>query len=68
MNHAKCLLFLLELLGRRPANQRWGQFVWNEAVKCHPWVDELRNTDLDPFYDDSIVPAFLERVFSDPRC
>jgi hypothetical protein len=42
---------------------RFGQTCFNVLYELDPdLADSIRATDLDPFYDDNKVPAFLERL------
>jgi len=42
---------------------RWGQTYFNVLYsKKRRLADELRGTDLDPFYADHKIPAFLDYV------
>lgn len=39
--------------------QRLGQFLMNRLHTEHPQLHEkIQNTDVDPFYDDTRIPAF----------
>lgn len=41
---------------------RLGQEVFNIATERHPCVRQLTGTDIDPFYDDSRIEAFLTKL------
>jgi hypothetical protein len=47
---------------REHAQLRFGQAVFNAAYRKNPLVQRLAGTKVDPFYDDSKVPAFLARI------
>lgn len=49
---------------RSPRNgQRKGQFAFNELFKVRPDLSEqVRATDMDPFYQDDILPLFWQWV------
>lgn len=48
----------------RSNGQRYGQWLWNSLVadEHDHIVDAIVGTDLDPFYRDDVVPAFLSEV------
>ena len=47
----------------RERTWRWGQAVWNIALRVHPTVVEpLRGGPLDPYYNNSVSDAFLDHV------
>jgi hypothetical protein len=42
---------------------RTGQAYFNELVRHHPKLAEtVRGTDIDPFYNDAIIPEFLDNI------
>lgn len=42
---------------------RKGQQAFNDLYRTHPDIaDKIRGTVLDPFYDDSKLEAFRQRV------
>lgn len=46
---------------------RKGQVLFNALFKLYPLIaDEVRATENDPFYDDTIIPAFKKRVLHEP--
>lgn len=49
--------------GTRRNDMRLGQTLFNKLYQCNPEVaDLIRGTSADPFHNDNIIPAFLERV------
>ena len=53
-------------LKNRPKDQREGQWAYNLLMKMHPYpsrvIDEIAQREIDPFYDDSLLPKFLDFV------
>lgn len=46
-----------------PRPLRAGQEAFNQLASSDPEIaEEIRGTPFDPFYDDSRMPAFCERV------
>jgi hypothetical protein len=46
-----------------PSPLRAGQKAFNQLASSDPEIaEEIRGTPCDPFYDDSRMPAFCERV------
>lgn len=44
-------------------HQRYGQYLWNQLSGVRNDItSKLVGTELDPFYEDSRVSAFLTRV------
>jgi hypothetical protein len=42
---------------------REGQYLFNSLHTFDPtFADEIRGTDLDPFYDDAIIPATWDAI------
>lgn len=55
------LEILYDLVKKRPSYIRKGQSYFNEAYNMNPkLVDQIRGTDIDPFYVDKRVPKFIE--------
>lgn len=49
----------------RPTPWRVGQFYFNALNYVRPdLAKEVRATELDPFYDDERIPAFMEALAS----
>ena len=45
----------------RHDNLRYGQCMFNILHEMNvEWADEITGTELDPFYNDSHIPKFLE--------
>lgn len=42
--------------------ERRGQAYYNAAYEMNPAVAHLCGTDVDPFYDDNKVGAFIEKL------
>jgi hypothetical protein len=54
---------LLGTYHRQNPSQRDGQAMWNTLRLYWPKLaEELHGTEFDPFYDDSKIGAFLERI------
>jgi len=56
---------ILQVAKRRVAEDpqlRLGQCVWNVAVERYPEIISYSGSDIDPFYDDDKIPAFLAVV------
>lgn len=46
-----------------PLHWRVGQFAFNELLRFRPdLAEQIRGTELDPFHQDSRLPAFLESL------
>jgi hypothetical protein len=41
------------------AKQRTGQATWNAAMLIDPTLVEFTDTELDPYYNDAVLPAFM---------
>lgn len=55
--------FYRDVVTRQTRGQRLGQAVWNTATDVYPGVvEDLRDTHLDPFYNDSAVSDFLQEL------
>lgn len=58
MTYEEYLKFLAE--GYRPTPWRIGQYYFNTLLHVRPdLAEEIRTSVLDPFYDDTRIPAFL---------
>lgn len=45
------------------ASQRRGQWAFNLLFEVRPdLANKVRSTDLDPFYNDGLIPVFLQWV------
>ena len=52
---------LYDLVEKKPSYIRKGQAYFNEAYNINPkLVNQVRGTELDPFYIDSRVPEFIK--------
>lgn len=43
-------------------SMRLGQALYNVAYSQNPAIAHLAGTEVDPFYDDSRIEAFLDRI------
>ena len=51
------------LVQRKHPEWRWGQTLFNVLYEMRPDLSEMyRGEQLDPFYNDRIIDAFLESV------
>lgn len=48
---------------RNEQDLRLGQYLFNLLCECNPDVaNQIRGSILDPFYNDDVIPDFLEKV------
>jgi hypothetical protein len=52
--------FLTQALGAIPPGIRQGQALMNSLREVHSGLYHAVPWDLDPYYDDKLVPAFLD--------
>ena len=45
---------------------RFGQAIYNQAYAQNPAVAHLAGTEVDPYYDDARVTAFLDKLTGHP--
>jgi len=54
------LMFNASVMMNEQPNLRYGQALYNCLVDINPQlVTSINNTEIDPFYDNNKVPAFL---------
>ena len=60
---AAITLQIREAVSRTPAQLRPGQVAFNALFTLRAdWAEEIRGSGLDPFYNDSRLPAFYRWV------
>lgn len=53
--------YVVAIMMTKPDTQRYGQWAFNLLHELRPELaDEVRATEVDPFYDNLRVPEFLD--------